>query len=63
MYMINYKNMYIFFLKIDLNMLNFHCVYCRLEWVDIGFRLEIKLGYTETPITLKKMTLKMKFIP
>ena len=26
-----------------------------LGWVDIGFRLKIKLGYTGTPISLKKM--------
>ena len=36
---------------------------CTIGWVDIGFRLEIKLGYTGTPITLKKITLKIKFIP
>ena len=28
-----------------------------LGWVDIGFKLEIKLGYT--PLTLKKMTPKI----
>ena len=31
--------------------------YSSLGWIDIGFRLEIKLGYTGTPITLTKMTL------
>ena len=32
-----------------------------LGWVDIGFRLEIWLGFTETPIKLKKITLKIQY--
>ena len=33
---------------------------CIIGWVDIGSRLEIQLGFTGTPITLKKMTLTLR---